>query len=77
MCLGCASWAGQCTLGHSLTSLAGCPAGKFPGFAPLGDVVAKVAQPAAWLVDKALGTNLRACAGCANRQDKLNHLIQT
>lgn len=41
----------------------------------LGDLVAKVAQPAAELIDRVLKTDLSRCGGCAERRAALNKLI--
>ena len=38
----------------------------------LGDVVAKVAQPIAKVIDKIAKTNIQGCGGCARRQEYLN-----
>lgn len=38
----------------------------------LGDMVAKVAQPIAAIVDAVAGTNLKNCGGCKQRREKLN-----
>ena len=40
-----------------------------------GDLVAKVAQPIAKVIDKIFKTNVRNCGGCKKRQDKLNELL--
>jgi hypothetical protein len=40
----------------------------------LGDAVHAVAQPAARLIDRSLGTSLAKCQGCAQRREKLNTL---
>lgn len=41
----------------------------------LGDVVAKVAQPVATLLDATMGTNLKGCGGCKKRQEVLNKVV--
>ena len=38
----------------------------------LGDVVHKVAQPIARVIDKTLGTNIQGCGGCKKRKESLN-----
>lgn len=38
----------------------------------LGDVVHKVAQPIAKVIDKTLGTNIQHCGGCKKRREALN-----
>jgi len=38
----------------------------------LGDAVALVTQPVAGVIDKALGTSLKTCKGCSQRQEALN-----
>lgn len=40
-----------------------------------GDVVYKVAQPIAKVLDKALGTNIAGCGGCKKRREWLNKNI--
>lgn len=40
-----------------------------------GDVVAIIAQPIATVSDKAFGTNLKGCGGCAGRQEALNRAV--
>lgn len=37
-----------------------------------GDVVHKVAQPIAKVIDKTLGTKIQKCGGCAKRREALN-----
>lgn len=41
----------------------------------VGDVVAKVAQPVANLIDKIFSTNIRECGGCKKRREKLNKMF--
>jgi len=41
----------------------------------LGDAVAMVAQPIAGAIDALLGTNVRGCGGCKQRQAALNALV--
>lgn len=50
------------------------PARKKPPVG-LGDVVAKVAQPIAGLVDKVTGSKLSGCGGCGQRREALNRLV--
>lgn len=40
-----------------------------------GDVVARVAEPIASLIDRAVKTNLSNCAGCKKRREALNKLL--
>lgn len=39
----------------------------------LGDIVSKVAQPIARVIDKVAGTDIEHCGGCAKRRDALNN----
>lgn len=41
----------------------------------MGDVVAKVAQPIAKMIDKVAGTDIEHCGGCKKRRDKLNEIL--
>lgn len=41
----------------------------------LGDVVHTIAQPIAWAIDKALGTNVQGCWSCAGRRHALNQAL--
>jgi hypothetical protein len=41
----------------------------------LGDLVAKVAQPIAHVIDQVTGTHIAGCRGCKQRQNKLNQLL--
>ncbi len=41
----------------------------------LGDVVARLANPIARIIDSALGTDLVNCGGCAHRKDALNNMV--
>ncbi len=38
----------------------------------LGDLVHKVAQPIAKVIDETLGTKIQKCGGCAKRREALN-----
>jgi hypothetical protein len=40
----------------------------------LGDLVAKVAQPIAGMIDSVAGTNLKNCGGCKGRREALNKI---
>ena len=40
-----------------------------------GDVVHTIAQPIAWAIDKALGTNVQGCWSCAGRRHALNQAL--
>jgi hypothetical protein len=46
-----------------------------PKLKGLGDLVSKVAQPIAKGIDKAIGTNIQNCGGCAKRRNKLNQMV--
>ncbi len=46
-----------------------------PGIMGLGDAVAKVAKPIAGLTDRILGTNLRNCRSCTERQQAWNKAV--
>jgi len=48
---------------------------RYPVVRGAGDVVARVAEPIASLIDRAIKTNLSNCAGCKKRQEALNKLI--
>lgn len=48
------------------------PKGRVRG---LGDAAALVLKPVAKAVDAVLGTNLRNCQGCAERQEKWNAAV--
>lgn len=41
----------------------------------LGDLVHTIAQPIAWAIDKALGTNVQGCWSCAGRRHALNQAL--
>ena len=41
----------------------------------LGDAVAVVAKPIARVIDRAVGTDLEHCEGCAKRQAALNQAV--
>lgn len=41
----------------------------------LGDLVAKVAQPIAKVIDAVAGTNVQGCGGCKKRQEALNRFL--
>ena len=41
----------------------------------IGDVVHKVAQPIAKVIDKTLGTKIQKCGGCAKRREALNKAL--
>jgi hypothetical protein len=41
----------------------------------LGDLVHTVAQPIAWVIDKAFGTNVQGCWSCGGRRDVLNKVV--
>jgi len=41
----------------------------------LGDVIARVAQPIARIIDTLTAGNLSNCGGCKNRQEKLNQMF--
>jgi len=41
----------------------------------LGDLVHTVAQPIAWVIDKAFGTNVQGCWSCGGRRDALNKAV--
>lgn len=41
----------------------------------LGDAVAAVAHPIAGAIDAVLGTNVKGCAGCAQRREALNRVV--
>lgn len=45
-----------------------------PKPAGLGDLVATVAKPIAFAVDKLFGTNLRGCLSCQRRRARLNRI---
>jgi len=45
------------------------------GIRGLGDLVHTVAQPIAWAIDKALGTNVQGCWSCAGRRQTLNEIL--
>lgn len=48
-----------------------CPFGVVTG---VGDVVERIAQPIAKMIDVVAGTNLQGCGGCSKRRDALNRL---
>jgi len=41
----------------------------------LGDLVHTIAQPIAWAIDKALGTNVQGCWSCSGRRQALNEAV--
>ena len=41
-------------------------------FTGLGDVIHAVANPAAKVLDKVFGTDLKNCGGCSKRRNNLN-----
>lgn len=41
----------------------------------LGDAVARVAQPIAYVIDRLAGTQIQRCGGCKSRQDALNRAV--
>jgi hypothetical protein len=41
----------------------------------LGDLVHTIAQPIAWAIDKALGTNVQGCWSCSGRRQALNQAV--
>jgi hypothetical protein len=41
----------------------------------MGDVVARIAQPIAKVIDKVAGTNIANCGGCKKRQEAMNKAI--
>lgn len=41
----------------------------------LGDLVEVVAKPVARAIDRAAGTNIRNCEGCAKRKEALNKFM--
>lgn len=41
----------------------------------LGDIVAKVAQPVARVIDKVAGTDIENCSSCAQRKAWLNEFF--
>ena len=41
----------------------------------LGDLVHTFAQPIAWAIDKALGTNVQGCWSCSGRRQTLNEAV--
>ena len=41
----------------------------------MGDVVAKVAQPIASIIDKVVGTNIKECGECKKRREMLNKVL--
>jgi hypothetical protein len=41
----------------------------------LGDLVHTIAQPIAWAIDKALGTNVQGCWSCSGRRQVLNEAV--
>lgn len=48
---------------------------EIPKIKGLGDVVAKVAEPIATIVDKVFHTHIKGCSACAKRRKKLNDLV--
>lgn len=50
-----------------------CPYGIKEGIG-LGDLVAKAANPIAGIIDKIVGTKLKGCGGCKQRQETLNKI---
>ena len=57
--------------GKLVQSLTSTKAANLKSFV-FGDVVAAVAQPIAWAIDKLAGTNVSGCSGCARRRNNLN-----
>ena len=41
----------------------------------LGDLVHKVANPIAHVIDKVTGTHIQGCGGCAKRREKWNEAV--
>jgi len=41
----------------------------------VGDIVHKIAQPIAKVIDRIAGTNVAGCGGCAQRREKLNEVF--
>jgi hypothetical protein len=41
----------------------------------LGDIVYKIANPIAQVIDSAIGTSIATCGGCAKRREALNKII--
>lgn len=55
-----------------------CPQGFTEDNLPikgLGDLVARVANPVAGVIDKVAGTNLKGCGGCKGRRETLNRVV--
>jgi hypothetical protein len=48
---------------------------EIPKIKGLGDVVAKVAEPIATVIDKVFHTHIKGCSTCAKRRKKLNDLV--
>jgi hypothetical protein len=61
----------------------GCPSNRFiqyqthkmGGYRGAGDLVASVAQPIAGVLDKILGTKIKGCKSCRERQEMLNYMV--
>jgi hypothetical protein len=41
----------------------------------LGDLVHTIAQPIAWAIDKAFGSNVQGCWSCSGRRQALNEAV--
>lgn len=52
-----------------MTNLPKVSASKYDG---IGDVIHKIAQPIAKMIDAAAGTHIQTCGGCAKRRASLN-----
>jgi hypothetical protein len=63
------------SLGVDLAKVTAVPRVAEPTPFGLGDLVAKVAQPIAGVIDRVTGTRLKGCGGCAARQAALNRLV--
>ena len=48
---------------------------KMGGYTGAGDVVAAIAQPIARVLDKMLGTKIKTCKSCRQRQEMLNYMV--
>ena len=46
------------------------------GVRGLGDVIHRIAQPIAGMIDGVLGTNVRGCWSCAGRREALNEALK-
>lgn len=55
---------------HPITRPQDSPDWKAPK--GLGDMVERIAQPIAKIIDRALGTKIQGCGGCKKRREALN-----